>query len=112
MALGNRPRTWSITALNGSAKCWWISATWASTTPVQRIGEQVIAQPGYVWFRFWLLETELMVEKYFDPNGQVVGFYAPISLPFQRRTDTLRLITLVLAIWLRPNDRVHRVPRS
>jgi len=81
-------------------------ATWASTAPVRRIGEQVIAQPGYVWFRFWLLETELMVEKYFDPSGQVVGFYAPISLPFQRRTDTLRLITLVLAIWLRPDDRV------
>jgi predicted RNA-binding protein associated with RNAse of E/G family len=86
-------------------------ATWSSTAPVLRLGEQdsggqVIAQPGYVWFRFWLLESELMLEKYFDAAGKVVGFYVPISLPLQRRTDTLRLITLVLGLWLQPDDRV------
>jgi len=106
-------------------------ATWSSTAPVLHLGEQslgeqslgkqvsskqsvngrgiggqVIAQPGNVWFRFWLLESELMLEKYFNAAGQVLGFYAPISLPLQRRTDTLRLITLVLGLWLQPDDRV------
>ncbi|MCX6046552.1 MAG: hypothetical protein NT075_15720 [Chloroflexi bacterium] len=81
-------------------------ATWAPMAPLQRIGEHVIAGPGYVWFRFWLLENEIMVEKYFDEAGQVVGFYASIGMPIQRRVSTLRLRTLILALWLKPDERV------
>ena len=81
-------------------------ATWLPTAPVQRIGNRIIAGPGYIWFRFWLLESELMIEKYFDAAGQVVGYYAPISMPVQRRVSTLRIIKLVLALWLQPDERV------
>ncbi len=87
-------------------------ATWSSTAPVRRLGEHVIAGPGYVWFRFWLMENELMVEKYFDETGQVVGFYAPIGMPIQRRVSTLRLITLILALWLKPDERVTVLQES
>ena len=81
-------------------------ATWSSTAPTRQLGGQVVAGPGYVWFRFWLLENELIVEKYFDANGKVVGFYIPICMPLQRRVNTLRVISLILGLWLQPDDRV------
>ncbi len=81
-------------------------ATWLPSAPLQQIGERTIAGPGYVWLRFWLLESELMVDKYFDAAGQLVGFYVPITMPLQRRVNTLRIITLVLALWVQPDERV------
>ncbi|CAN5444612.1 hypothetical protein BH10CHL1_BH10CHL1_43820 [soil metagenome] len=80
--------------------------TWSPLAPLRWIGDHVIAGPGYVWFRFWLLENEIMVEKYFDAAGQVVGFYAAIGMPIQRRVSTLQLRTLILALWLKPDERV------
>ncbi len=81
-------------------------ATWSSDAEEQFIGGHMIVQPGAVWLRFWLLESELMVEKYFDASGQLLGFYVPISMPLQRRVSTLRIITLVLALWIQPDERV------
>lgn len=81
-------------------------ATWSADAEEQFIGSQMIVQPGAVWLRFWLLESELMVEKYFDATGQALGFYVPISMPLQRRVSTLRIITLVLALWIQPDERV------
>lgn len=81
-------------------------ATWSPDAAEQFIGDQMIVQPGAVWLRFWLLESELMVEKYFDATGQPLGFYVPISMPLQRRVSTLRIITLVLALWIQPDERV------
>ena len=81
-------------------------ATWSPDAAEQFIGDQMIVQPGAVWLRFWLLESELMVEKYFDATGQPLGFYVPICMPLQRRVSTLRIITLVLALWIQPDERV------
>lgn len=80
--------------------------TWSPTAPMRQLGNRVTAGPGCVWFRFWLLENELMLEKYFDATGRVIGFYIPISMPLQRRVNTLRVIWLILGLWLQPDDRV------
>lgn len=80
--------------------------TWDTTAPTNQIGGQVIASPGYIWLRFWLLEQEVVLEKYFDPQRQVIGYYLPVCLPVQRRSNRLQALSLYLALWLIPDGRV------
>ncbi|MCB0110205.1 MAG: hypothetical protein KDE53_30000 [Caldilineaceae bacterium] len=81
-------------------------ATWqALETPVA-IADTTIADQGYVWLRFWLLEEETLIEKYYDAQGQSIGYYVPISMPLKRRGEQLETYSLLLALWLQPDDRV------
>jgi predicted RNA-binding protein associated with RNAse of E/G family len=75
-------------------------ATWMPNAPQQRIGETVIASPGYVWLRFWLLESDDLVEKYLDARGNPVGYYMPICTPLDRRGTHLYVGLLKLALWM------------
>ena len=81
-------------------------ARWTADALVQRVGHWLIAAPNYVWLRFWLVSSELIVEKYFDANGQVVGYYAPICSTLQRKAGRLRMKMLTLAVWISPDSRV------
>ena len=81
-------------------------ATWDADAPAQSIGDVLIANPGYVWLRFWLLEEALVLDKYFDAEHQPIGYYLPICMPAQRQHDQLQATSLALALWLTPNGRV------
>jgi hypothetical protein len=81
-------------------------ATWRGTAPPQRVGETVIRAPGYIWVRFWLLEGEEPVEKYFDAERRLLGFYVPICMPVQRRGDSFFATLLNLGLWLLPDGRM------
>ncbi len=80
--------------------------TWDTDAPVQLIGDIPIANPGYVWLRFWLLEEALVLEKYFDAEQQPIGYYLPICMPAKRQNDQLQATSLALALWLTPDGRV------
>jgi predicted RNA-binding protein associated with RNAse of E/G family len=81
-------------------------ATWDATASTRAIGDQVIANPGYIWMRFWLLEPKIVLEKYFSQDLQAVGYYLPICMPVQRRSDQLLALSLYLAIWLKLDNRM------
>lgn len=81
-------------------------ATWAPDAEERRLGDTVIAGPGYVWLRFWLLDDETLVEKYYDAQGRTIGYYIPVSMPLKRRADSVQAFSLLLAIWLQPDDRI------
>lgn len=81
-------------------------STWSESAPVHRIGEIVIAKPGYVWVRFWLLENEVLVEKYYDDAGEAIGYYVPICMPIKRRNQQVEAYSLLLALWLQNDERV------
>ncbi len=81
-------------------------ATWQAAAPEQRIGNTVVGAPGYVWFRFWLQESEQIVEKYFDPARKAVGYYAPICASWRRRDTRLIAPSLLLGLWLDNKDRL------
>lgn len=81
-------------------------AMWTDAAPIQTIAEATIAEPGYVWLRFWLLDDELLIEKYYNREGDAIGYYVPISMPVKRRNQQLEAYSLVLALWLQPDDRV------
>ncbi len=81
-------------------------ATWQPGAPEQRIGNRVVGGPGYVWFRFWLQESEQIVEKYFDTTKKAVGFYAPICASWRRRETRLIAPSLLLGLWLDATGRL------
>lgn len=81
-------------------------ATWQTLGEPMLITDTTIADRGYVWLRFWLLEDETVVEKYYDAQGQSIGYYVPIAMPLKRRGEQLETYSLLLALWLQPDDRV------
>ena len=74
-------------------------ATWDEDAPVQVVSGTVVAAPGYIWFRFWVLKTEQIVQKYFDDGGEAVGIYAPICKPFLSGDQGLATADLTLGLW-------------
>jgi len=81
-------------------------STWASLAEPLTIADTIIAATDHVWLRFWLLEEETLIEKYYDEQGQTIGYYAPISMPLKRRNEQLETYSLLLALWIQPDDRV------
>jgi predicted RNA-binding protein associated with RNAse of E/G family len=81
-------------------------ATWRRDVAVRRIGDTVIVAPGYIWFRFWLLRDERLVEKYFRDDGEGVGIYVPLCMPFFDSEHGLKTSDLVLALWLASDGQV------
>lgn len=80
--------------------------TWDATTPTRLLGERVIANPGYSWLRFWLLEEALVLDKYFDAEQQPIGYHLPICMPVKRHNNDLQALSLYLALWMTPDGRV------
>lgn len=81
-------------------------ATWHSETTTRPITPTVAASAGSILLRFWLLEDEVLVEKHYDSQGNAVGYYIPICMPIKRRSDHLEAYSLLLALWVEPDDRV------
>lgn len=81
-------------------------ATWLPTAPWQRIGNLPIAGPNFVWLRFWLVESDDVIEKYVDEQGRNVGYYIPVCTPFQRRATQLLATQLLLALWMQVNGQL------
>jgi predicted RNA-binding protein associated with RNAse of E/G family len=81
-------------------------ATWNEDAPVQVVSDTVVAAPGYIWFRFWVLKAEQIVQKYFDDSGQEVGIYAPICKPFLDADHGLATADLILGLWNTVDGRV------
>ncbi len=81
-------------------------ATWDETAPTQVLCGAEVAGSGYIWFRFWILETEQIVQKYFDENGRMVGMFAPVCMPFATGGDGLRTNDLTLGLWIKADGHV------
>jgi predicted RNA-binding protein associated with RNAse of E/G family len=81
-------------------------ATWTHEAAEIRIGRTVVAAPGYIWFRFWLQETEQVVEKYFDAARNAVGLYVPITASWRRRDTRMIAPSLFLGLWFDAGGRL------
>lgn len=81
-------------------------ATWSDSAPRREIRETVVADSGYIWFRFWMLRDETVVEKYFRDDGSAIGTYALVCLPFSGSEYGLRTTELTLAVWIDEDGRV------
>lgn len=87
-------------------------ATWGPNTPtmttvkLQGAEPSIVAEPNYIWFRFWLAEDEQIVERYFAPDGQPIGSYMPITMDLEKRGRAFQTIGLILGLWIAADGRV------
>jgi hypothetical protein len=81
-------------------------ATWTVDAPLQKIDETIVAGPDYIWFRFWLMGHQQVVDRYFSAERQAVGMLAPISGPFLVTERTITSVNLLLALWLQNDGRI------
>ena len=54
---------------------------WGMSAPAQRRGEVVVSGPGYVWFRFWVLAYDQVLERYYGAHGQFIGTQIDVCMP-------------------------------
>ena len=79
---------------------------WADLpAPRQRAGV-VVADTGYVWYRFWLLPEGQVVERYFTSGGASVGTQIDLCAPIAWDDAGCSATDLVLDIWIDSSGRV------
>ena len=81
-------------------------AAWTAQAPTVELMGVVIGGPGFVWFRFWLPDLDQLVEKYFNPEGNTIGFYLPVCNPLVQEDKAYHTSDLILAIWYNADKRV------
>jgi predicted RNA-binding protein associated with RNAse of E/G family len=78
---------------------------WGEGASEQRYG-RVLAAPGFIWFRFWLPRLEQIVERYYFPDGQLIGSQIDVCMPVLCDESGCRARDLILDLWLDPDGRV------
>lgn len=81
-------------------------AIWGEGAQASTAGGRVQAQPGQIWYRFWLWRDDQVVERYFDADGQPLGTQIDLCMPIQASEQVWRARDLLLDIWLAPDGRV------
>ncbi len=70
-----------------------------------RIGQHLVGSPGYIWFRFWLVNGEHILEKYFDDHGEPIGMFARIGMATPHKGRGFSAMSLLLGLWI--TDDAH-----
>jgi predicted RNA-binding protein associated with RNAse of E/G family len=79
---------------------------WRMSAPAQRRGQVVVSGPGYVWFRFWVLAHDQVLERYYGEQGQLIGTQIDVCMPPTGDERDWRAKDLYLDIWVTPDGRV------
>ncbi len=79
---------------------------WAELPAPRRLAGVVVADGGYIWYRFWLLPADQVVERYFASDGVPVGTQIDLCAPIVWDDAGCSAIDLVLDIWIDSGGRV------
>jgi uncharacterized protein len=79
---------------------------WGEGAVRVQMGDTVLADPGYVWFRFWLPRFEQIVERYYSPSGVLIGTKVDVCTPLECDKSGCSTVDLLLDIWIDPEGRV------
>jgi predicted RNA-binding protein associated with RNAse of E/G family len=79
---------------------------WGVLAAPRRYGDVVVAGPGYVWFRFWALSHNQVLERYYGEQGQLIGTQIDVCMPPICDERGWRAKDLHLDIWMSPDGRV------
>lgn len=79
---------------------------WGMLAPAQWRDAAVVSGPGYVWFRFWALAHDQVLERYYGAQGQLIGTQIDVCMPPTGDERGWRAKDLYLDIWVSPDGRV------
>jgi hypothetical protein len=79
---------------------------WDESTAPARPGAGMAAAPGQIWFRFWLLREQQIVEKYFDAAGRHLGTQVDVCMPLVLEEESWFTHDLLLDIFIAPDGQV------
>ncbi len=79
---------------------------WAELPAPRHLAGVVVADTGYVWYRFWLFPESQVVERYFAADGAPVGTQIDLCGPIVWADDGCSAADLVLDIWIDSGGRV------
>jgi predicted RNA-binding protein associated with RNAse of E/G family len=66
----------------------------------------VVADTGFVWYRFWLLRERQVVARYYGPRGSLVGTQIDLCTPIVWDATGCSAIDLILDVWIDASGRV------
>jgi predicted RNA-binding protein associated with RNAse of E/G family len=81
-------------------------ATWRDDAAPVRVADTQVNPAGAIWFRFWLVLANRVVEKYFAADGTTLGMRVPVCMPIESDGNHLRSVDLDLALWIGPEQQV------
>ena len=79
---------------------------WAELPAPRRLAGVVVADTGYVWYRFWLLPEGQVVERYFTAGGAPVGTQIDLCAPIAWDETGCAAVDLLLDVWIDAGGRV------
>jgi uncharacterized protein len=79
---------------------------WAGLPAPRRLAGVVVADTGYVWYRFWLLREGQVVERYFTSSGVPIGTQIDLCAPIIWNEAGCSALDLLLDIWIDAGGRV------
>jgi predicted RNA-binding protein associated with RNAse of E/G family len=79
---------------------------WGDLASRHWLADAVVADVGYIWFRFWLLRHEQVVERYYTPDATLIGTQIDVCMPLVCDAIGCRAADLILDIWIDPRGQV------
>ena len=79
---------------------------WAALPVPRRLAGVVVADTGYVWYRYWLLPEGQVVERYFTAGGVPIGTQIDLCAPIVWDGAACSAPDLLLDIWIDSSGRV------
>jgi uncharacterized protein len=79
---------------------------WAELPAPRRLAGLVVADTGYVWYRYWLLPESQVVERYFTAEGVPIGTQIDLCAPIAWDDAGCSALDLLLDIWIDAGGRV------
>ena len=79
---------------------------WGELPAPRRLSGHIIADRGFIWFRFWLLSDDQVIERYYDAQGRLIGTQIDVCGPLLCNQDGCRTEDLILDIRISPDGGV------
>jgi len=79
---------------------------WGELSAPRRLRQIVVADAGFIWYRFWLSGHDQIVERYFDRLGRAIGDQIDVCMPLTCNEHGCSTVDLVLDIWISPEGQV------
>jgi predicted RNA-binding protein associated with RNAse of E/G family len=79
---------------------------WRALSSPRKLAGKVVANRGYVWFRFWLPGDDQVVERYYDDLGHLIGTQIDVCTSLVCNEVGCHAEDLILDIWISPDEQV------